>query len=186
MWPFSKLFKRNSISHNLEQFNATLFNEQDKQFMQRAIELAQHAESLNEVPVGAVIVKEGQVIGEGFNQPIAKSDPSAHAEIMALRSAGESIGNYRLIDATAYVTLEPCAMCAMAMVHARVKRVVYGARDLKTGACGSVFPLIDSEHHNHQIVVEGGLMSDECSALLSQFFKRRRREKKQQKLSSNQ
>lgn len=185
MWPFSKLFNRKSSSSQGESIVTPAFDVQDKQFMQRAIELAQHAESLNEVPVGAVVVKDGKIIGEGFNQPIAQNDPSAHAEIMALRSAGLAINNYRLVDATVYVTLEPCAMCAMAMVHARVKRVIYGANDLKTGACGSVFPLIDSEHHNHRVEVDGGLLAEQCGTLLSNFFKRRRREKKQRKGSSN-
>lgn len=180
MWPFSKLFRRKT-SLSKEKPLPSSFDEQDRFFMQRAIELAKQAESFNEVPVGAVIVKDGEVIGEGFNQPIAKHDPSAHAEIMALRNAGEAINNYRLIDTTVYVTLEPCAMCAMAMVHARVKRVVYGANDLKTGACGSVFHLIESEHHNHRVTVEGGLLAEQCGLLLSNFFKRRRKEKKQQK-----
>jgi tRNA(adenine34) deaminase len=177
MWSLLRLFGGRKI---LRQSAAErpVFTESDRFYMQRAIELARQAESVNEVPVGAVLVRNGEIIGEGYNRPIGRCDPSAHAEILALRNAGQKLGNYRLIDTTLYVTLEPCAMCAMAMVHARVARVVYGAHDFKTGACGSVFSLINSPHHNHRIHVEGGLMAENCAQLLSSFFKRRRAEKK--------
>lgn len=157
----------------------TSLNEQnDHYFMQRAYELAQQAEQIDEIPVGAVVVHQGKIIAEGFNQSILQNDPSAHAEMIAIRQAGKYLNNYRLIDCTLYVTLEPCPMCAGLLVHSRIKRLVYASPDLKTGAAGSVFNLVSSELLNHQIEVDEGLMAKECSELLSGFFKRRRREKK--------
>jgi len=143
-------------------------------WMQRALELARQAEAGGEVPVGAVLVKEDQVVGEGWNAPIGEHDPTAHAEIRALRSAANRLGNYRLLDTTLYVTLEPCVMCAGAIIHARVKRVVYGATDPKTGAAGSVFNILNSELHNHRVQITSGVLEQECSALLKDFFQARR------------
>lgn len=146
----------------------------DQAFMTRALELARQARDRGEVPVGAIVVHEGAVIGEGFNQPISLADPSAHAEMQAIRMAARRLDNYRLLDATLYVTLEPCAMCAGAMVHARIKRLVYGAADPKTGATGSVFNLVQTERLNHRLEVEGGVMKKECGELLKDFFRKRR------------
>ncbi len=142
--------------------------------MQRAFELAQKAEENDEVPVGAVIVYQDKIIGEGWNQPISSNDPTAHAEIMALRDAGNRIGNYRLPETTMYVTLEPCAMCAGAIVHARIAKLVYATDDPKTGACGSVFNLLSTEKLNHKVEIEKGLLEDECRSLLQNFFKQKR------------
>ena len=151
----------------------------DSHWMAYALGLAHEAEALGEVPVGAVIVSEGKVIGEGFNKPIASRDPTAHAEIQAIRDAGLRIGNYRLPDATLYVTLEPCTMCAGAIVHARIDRVVYGASDPKGGACGSVFDLLPAdERFKTRVEVTAGVRAVECGTLLSRFFQRRRTEKK--------
>jgi tRNA(adenine34) deaminase len=148
---------------------------EDDRFMQRALELARHARDEDaEVPVGAVLVANGAVIGEGWNHSITGNDPSAHAEVMALRDAGKRLGNYRFPGATLYVTLEPCVMCSGALVHARVARVVYGADDPKTGAAGSVFDTLVSEKHNHRIAVEKGLRADEAGDLLRSFFRQRR------------
>jgi tRNA(adenine34) deaminase len=147
---------------------------QDAKWMQHAFELAQKAELHDEVPVGAVIVHEDQIIGEGWNQPISSNDPTAHAEIIALRDAGKKIGNYRLPNTTMYVTLEPCAMCAGAIVHARVEKLLYAADDLKTGACGSVFNLLQSEKLNHKVDIEKGILEEECRTLLQDFFKAKR------------
>lgn len=146
----------------------------DENFMRRALELAQRAQAHGEVPVGAVVVRDGTVIGEGWNQPIATNDPSAHAEMVALRAAAEKVRNYRLADTTLYVTLEPCAMCAGAMVHARVARVVYGAADPKSGAAGSVFNLLENDRLNHRARVAGGVLAEACGQLLRDFFERRR------------
>ena len=148
--------------------------ELDHQFMLQAIEQAQLAALEGEVPVGAVLVRDGKVISKAFNQPIAQHDPSAHAEMLALRAAAKSEENYRLPGSTLYVTLEPCAMCAGAMLHARVERVVYGAPDQKTGAAGSVLDVFSSKQINHQTTVEGGVMGEECGELLRSFFKERR------------
>ena len=142
--------------------------------MARALELARQAQGQGEVPVGAVIVYNGEIIGEGFNQPITLADPSAHAEMQAMRKAARRLDNYRLSDTTLYVTLEPCAMCAGAMVHARIKRLVYGAADPKTGATGSVFNLVQAEQLNHQLEVDGGIMDRECGELLRDFFRKKR------------
>lgn len=150
-------------------------NPDDQQWMRRALELAAHARDADgEVPVGAVVVLEGEIIGEGWNRNITLHDATAHAEILALRAAGERVGNYRIPGATLYATLEPCAMCAMALVHARVARVVYAASDPKTGAAGSVFDTLISDRHNHRIVVESGLLAEESSNLLRDFFRSRR------------
>lgn len=152
----------------------------DSHWMRHALTLAHQAEALGEVPVGAVIVAGGEIIGEGFNRPIAANDPTAHAEIQAIRDAGRRIGNYRLLNATLYVTLEPCAMCAGAVVHARIDRVVYGASDPKGGACGTVFDLLPAdERFNTTVEVTPGVLADECGTLLSQFFQRRRMEKRE-------
>jgi len=142
--------------------------------MRRALVLARYAEEGGEVPVGAVVVLDGEVIGEGWNQPIRSSDPSAHAEMIALRAAAARVGNYRLPGTILYATLEPCAMCAGAVVHARVARVVYGAADPKAGAGGSVFNLLGSERLNHRAVVTGGVLGEECGDLLRRFFQRQR------------
>ncbi|HJW27005.1 MAG TPA: tRNA adenosine(34) deaminase TadA [Rhodocyclaceae bacterium] len=147
----------------------------DEFFMREAISLARAAECLGEVPVGAVVVRDGQIVGRGFNTPIGESDPTAHAEISALRDAARNLGNYRLPGCELYVTLEPCAMCAGAIMHARIARVVYGARDPKTGVHGSVVDLFGVERLNHHTVVEGGVLAEECSRMLSGFFAGRRR-----------
>jgi len=153
----------------------TSFSASDHAWMQRALELAGHArDAEDEVPVGALLVKDDAVLGQGWNRNITLHDPTAHAEIMALRAAGELLGNHRFPGSTLYVTLEPCAMCAMALVHARVARVVYAAADPKTGAAGSVFDTLVSERHNHRIRVESGLLADESGALLRDFFRSRR------------
>jgi tRNA(adenine34) deaminase len=148
--------------------------ELDQQYMLMAIEQAQLAAQSGEVPVGAVLVRDGQVIAKAFNQPIANHDPSAHAEMLALREAALSLENYRIPGSTLYVTLEPCAMCSGAMLHARIDRVVYGAPDPKTGAAGSVLDLFSSKQINHQTSVQGGIMGEECGQLLRDFFKGRR------------
>jgi tRNA(adenine34) deaminase len=148
--------------------------ELDRQFMQEALAQAKLAALAGEVPVGAVLVREGRIISTGFNQPISKSDPSAHAEMMALRAAAQAESNYRLPGTTLYVTLEPCTMCAGAMLHARVERVVFGASDPKTGAAGSVLHVFSEKQINHQTHVEGGIMAEECGQVLRDFFKGRR------------
>ncbi len=148
--------------------------ELDRQFMQQALSQAKLAAAAGEVPVGAVLVRDGQVISTGFNRPITNSDPSAHAEMMALRAAAQSESNYRLPGTTLYVTLEPCTMCAGAMLHARVDRVVFGAADPKTGAAGSVLNVFSEKQINHQTQVEGGIMGEECGQVLRDFFKERR------------
>ena len=151
----------------------------DSRWMEYALGLAHQAEAMGEVPVGAVIVADGEVIGEGCNNPIAGHDPTAHAEIQAIRDAGQRSGNYRLQNATLYVTLEPCAMCAGAIVHARIDRVVYGAADPKGGACGSVFDLLPADaRFNSDVEVTAGVLAEACGQLLSGFFQRRRMEKK--------
>ncbi|MRX27310.1 tRNA adenosine(34) deaminase TadA [Kangiella sp. HZ709] len=151
------------------------FSKQDLIFMQRALQLAAVAEEKGEVPVGAVLVKNNEILAEGYNQPIKNHDPSAHAEIMALRQAGQKLDNYRLIDTTLYVTLEPCAMCAMALVHARVARVVFATHDPRTGAAGSVLNILQDNSFNHQCDLESGLLQAEASEQLKQFFKRKRK-----------
>lgn len=142
--------------------------------MSRALELARIAEAAGEVPVGAVIVKDNQIIAEGWNCPIATHDPSAHAEMLAMRAAAQALQNYRLLDTTLYVTLEPCAMCAGAMVHARIKRLVYAATDPRAGAAGTIFNIAQHEALNHRLEVTGGVMAEECGATLRGFFQARR------------
>jgi len=146
----------------------------DACYMRLAITEARKAEALGEVPVGAVVVKDGTVIATGYNHPIATHDPTAHAEIMALRAASKVLGNYRLPGCELYVTLEPCAMCSGAMMHARLARVVYGATDPKTGACGSVLDLFAEDKLNHHTEVTGGVLAQECGTLLKEFFAMRR------------
>ncbi len=146
----------------------------DTAYMQVAMELATQAADAGEVPVGAVVVRDGAIVGRGYNQPVAESDPTAHAEIMAMRDAGKTLGNYRLADCDLYVTLEPCVMCAGAIMHARIRRVIFGARDPKTGACGSAIDLFAQPHLNHHAEVTGGILADEAVVLLQDFFSRRR------------
>lgn len=148
----------------------------DEDYMRLALAAADKARVAGEVPVGAVIVKEDEVIATGFNQPIGCHDPTHHAEIAALRAASEALGNYRLPGCTLYVTLEPCVMCAGAMMHARLARVVFGAADPKTGACGSVVNLFAEERLNHHADVVGGVLADECGTMLSSFFAERRQQ----------
>ena len=143
-------------------------------FMREALGLAGEAARAGEVPVGAVVVKDGRILGRGYNRPISSCDPTAHAEIVALREAAAAAGNYRLPGCELYVTLEPCAMCVGAMVHARIARVHFGATDPKTGACGSIVDLPAIAHWNHHGVFTGGLLAEECSALLRRFFAERR------------
>jgi tRNA(adenine34) deaminase len=150
------------------------FTDFDTECMQRALGLAREAAAAGEVPVGAVLVREGEILGEGRNQPIAQHDASAHAEMVVLRAAGQVAQNYRLPGSTLYVTLEPCPMCAGALVHARVERVVFAAADPRTGAGGSVFDLMRDARLNHRCVVEGGLLEAESAALLREFFAARR------------
>lgn len=142
--------------------------------MAHALQLAARAEREGEVPVGAVLVSDGAVIGEGWNRNLALNDPSAHAEIMALRDAGQHCGNHRLPGATLYVTLEPCIMCAGAMIHARIERLVFGAFDPKTGAAGGCFDILGDERHNHRVAVTGGCEEQACSEILKAFFRARR------------
>ena len=149
-------------------------DERDERFMRHALGLAQRAREEGEVPVGAVVVLDEKVIGEGWNRPISASDPTAHAEIQAMRAAASTRKNYRLVGATLYVTLEPCAMCVGAMFHARLRRVVFGAADPKTGAAGSTVNLFEEKRLNHHALVQGGVLAAECGALLSSFFAARR------------
>ncbi|PJC86602.1 tRNA adenosine(34) deaminase TadA [Vibrio sp. HA2012] len=146
--------------------------------MRKAMELAAMAEQEGEVPVGAVLVKDGQIIAQGWNRSIGEHDATAHAEIQVLRKAGQQLGNYRLTDTTLYVTLEPCPMCAGALLHSRVKRIVYGAPDLKAGAAGTVLDLFASQAAYHYAVIESGLLESECREQLQAFFRRRRKEQK--------
>ena len=156
----------------------------DVQMMRRALELADNAEELGEIPVGAVLVDDsGKIIGEGWNLSIVNSDPTAHAEIVALRHAAQCIQNYRLLNTTLYVTLEPCTMCAGAILHSRIKRLVFGASDAKTGAVGSRFHFFDDYKMNHSLEITGGVLQEECSRKLSAFFQKRREQKKAEKTS---
>ncbi|AVR05464.1 tRNA adenosine(34) deaminase TadA [Pluralibacter gergoviae] len=152
--------------------------EQHEYWMRHALTLARRAWDEGEVPVGAVLVHEGNVIGEGWNRPIGRHDPTAHAEIMALRQGGAVLQNYRLINATLYVTLEPCVMCAGAMVHSRIARLVFGARDAKTGAAGSLMDVLHHPGMNHRVEITEGVLGAECASLLSDFFRQRREQKK--------
>ncbi len=144
-------------------------------WMEKALFLAQKAEAVSEVPVGAVLVKDNQLIAEGWNQPITSHDATSHAEIMAMRAAGKKLNNYRLINTTMYVTLEPCSMCVGAMIHARVSKVVYGAPEPRTGALGGAFDLLAANQHNHVFEVEAGVLADESKTLLQNFFRSRRK-----------
>lgn len=157
------------------------FSAQDEYFMRRAMQLAEKAEEEGEVPVGAVLVKDEEVIAEGWNRVIGQHDATAHAEIQVIRQAGAVLQNYRLLDTTLYVTLEPCPMCAGALLHSRVKRIVYGAPDLKAGAAGTVLDLFASQAAYHYASVEKGLLEDECRVQLQTFFQRRRKEIKAKK-----
>ncbi|WP_244182887.1 tRNA adenosine(34) deaminase TadA [Pantoea wallisii] len=150
----------------------------DEYWMRHALVLAQRAWEQGEVPVGAVLVQGDKVIGEGWNRPIGQCDPTAHAEIMALRQGGKILENYRLLDTTLYVTLEPCVMCAGAMVHSRITRLVYGAKDEKTGAAGSLLDVIGHPGMNHQIEIASGVLAEACATMLSDFFRMRREEKR--------
>lgn len=162
------------------------FSPFDVAMMRQAIDQAHNAMLHGEVPVGAVLVKDGQVIATGYNHPIGSHDPTAHAEIRALRMAAEQLGNYRVGEATLYVTLEPCLMCLGAMLHARLTRVVFGASDPKTGVCGSVLDLPAHGQLNHQTRVEGGLLADECGRLLQRFFAERRAQRRAERLARQQ
>jgi len=153
----------------------------DEKYMRRAIELAEQGEALGEVPVGAVIVCNDEIVGEGFNQPITSHDPTAHAEVVALRSAANSIQNYRVIDSTLYVTLEPCTMCVGALIHARISRLVFGTNEPKAGAVVSQSQLLDASYFNHRIEMQNGVLAEECQHQLSDFFRRRREELKQRR-----
>ena len=160
--------------------------EQDEYWMQQALKYADKAEKQNEIPVGAVLVKDGKMLGAGWNQSICNHDPSAHAEMMAIRQAGKQVQNYRLTDCTLYVTLEPCPMCAGLLVHGRIKRLVYGAADSKTGAAGSIMDIVRDPQLNHQLEVSSGVMAEQCSKKLSDFFRRRRQEIKTAKKQARQ
>lgn len=154
--------------------------QEERAYMEHALMLAQRAMAEGEVPVGAVVVLDRRIVGEGWNRPISTNDPTAHAEIVAMRDAATRLGNYRLNEASLYVTLEPCPMCAGAIVHARVRRVVYAATDPKGGAAGSVFDLLPTDQRfNHQVKVEGGLLQEQSSELLRSFFRQRREQQKE-------
>lgn len=146
--------------------------------MRHALSLADNAQQQGEIPVGAVLVKDDQIIGEGWNQSISMHDPSAHAEMMAIRDAGKNLQNYRLVNSCLYVTLEPCTMCAGLLIHSRIHRLVFAASDFKTGAVGSLFDLLADPRMNHQVEVKGGVLAQECGDKLSAFFKLRREQKK--------
>lgn len=163
--------------------NVVADNNNDEYWMRYAMALAERARKNDEVPVGAVLVHQGKVIAEGWNHPIASHDPTAHAEMMALRAGGQALSNYRLLDTTLYVTLEPCAMCAGAMVHSRIARLVFGASDAKTGSAGSLLDIPGHPGMNHRISVEGGVLAEECAGQLSAFFRDRRAQKKALRLA---
>lgn len=156
--------------------------EQDDYWMRHALKLADNAQQQGEIPVGAVLVKDNQIIGEGWNQSISLHDPSAHAEMMAIRQAGKNLQNYRLVNSCLYVTLEPCSMCAGLLIHSRITRLVFGASDFKTGAVGSLFDLLGDLRMNHRIEVKGGILQQESGNKLSSFFKLRRGQKKLSKI----
>ena len=149
----------------------------DEEWMQQAFQLAKKSEGQGEVPVGAIIVYQNEIIGKGWNQPILLHDPTAHAEIIALREAGRKMHNYRLLESAMYVTLEPCAMCAGAIVQARISRLVYAVEDKKTGACGSVFNIVQTEELNHSVEITKGILERECQTLIKNFFKEKRLKK---------
>jgi tRNA(adenine34) deaminase len=173
-----KLNQQQKSSVEVRHFSDNGENEVDAAFMRQALLLEQKAQAIGEVPVGAVIVVDSMIVGQGYNQSIALHDPSAHAEMLALREAAKNLENYRVLDATLYVTLEPCPMCAGALVHGRVKRIVFGAYDQKTGAAGTTMNLVQHDLLNHKIEVTGGCLQEECSAQISAFFRQRRRQKK--------
>ncbi|GAB4122697.1 MAG: hypothetical protein Fur0026_14700 [Sideroxydans sp.] len=152
----------------------------DEDYMRAALEQARLAAEAGEVPVGAVVVRDGEIVGRGFNAPITRHDPTAHAEMMAMRDAARYLGNYRLVGCELFVTLEPCVMCVGAMFHARIARVVYGAKEPKTGAAGSVFNLFTEPRLNHHARIEGGVLAEECGKRLSDFFAARRAQQKMQ------
>ncbi len=163
------------LSHLIPDFSKQNLASRDHYWMQYALKMAERAQQLDEIPVGAVLIAADQIIGEGWNQPITTSDPTAHAEIIALRQATHAIQNYRLpVNCTLYVTLEPCAMCAGALLNARLTRLVYGALDAKAGAVASVFSLLDNLQLNHRITWEGGCLATSCANLLQNFFRKRR------------
>jgi tRNA(adenine34) deaminase len=153
----------------------------DEQFMRRAIELAQQAAAVGEVPVGALVVKDGQVIGDGYNQPITSCDPTGHGEIIAMRNAATALGNYRLSGCDLYVTIEPCTMCVGAMVHARIGKIIFGAREPRAGALESQLRLMDESHYNHSIEWQGGVLAEDCGGLISGFFRAKRAAEKASK-----
>lgn len=161
-------------------------NNTDEYWMNYALQLAQKAAEEGEVPVGAVIVRDGSILGEGWNSPITKHDPTAHAEIVALRNAGENLQNYRLPGATLYVTIEPCTMCAGAIVHARIARIVYGACEPKAGVVESHPCVFDGAHFNHKVIYQGGVLARQCTQLMSDFFQQRRLDKKMKKIKSSE
>lgn len=160
-------------------------SENDQHWMQQALYLADKAKEQGEIPVGAILVRDNQIIGKGWNQSIALNDPSAHAEMMAIRDAANNIQNYRLINTTLYVTLEPCPMCAGLLVHSRIDKLVFGAADRKTGAAGSLMCLVNDSRLNHQVSVVSGVLAEQCSEKLSEFFRLRRAQKKAQKLQKD-
>ncbi|MDN0123355.1 tRNA adenosine(34) deaminase TadA [Yersinia aleksiciae] len=172
-----------SADNNLSSECVSTAEYSDEYWMQRALTLALRAQEEGEVPVGAVLVLDNQVIGEGWNRSIRDNDPTAHAEIMALRQGGQAVQNYRLLEATLYVTLEPCVMCAGAMVHSRIRRLVYGANDLKTGAAGSLVDILRHPGMNHQVEISAGVLADACSHQLSAFFRLRREQQKVLKIA---
>lgn len=153
----------------------------DEKYMRRAIELAEQGERLGEIPVGAVIVCDDVIIGEGFNQPISSHDPTAHAEVVALRAAANHVKNYRLVNSTLYVTLEPCTMCVGALIHARIARLVFGTTEPKAGAVVSQSQLLDASYFNHRMAMQSGILAESCQHQLSDFFRRRREQHKQRK-----
>ena len=150
----------------------------DEEFMRRAFALAEQAAAVGEVPVGALVVKDGAVIGEGYNQPISSCDPTGHAEIIAMRSAAQRLGNYRLSGCDLYVTIEPCTMCVGAMVHARIDKIVFGAKEPRAGALESQLRLMNESHYNHSIDWQGGVLAEECGAIISRFFRAKRAKEK--------
>ena len=175
------VFKIHRTFH-LKNLMTELQHQLDEQFMRHALMLADKAEALGEIPVGAVLVsEEGEILGEGWNLSIIDSDPTAHAEIVALRQGGQTLQNYRLLNATLYVTLEPCTMCAGAILHSRIKRLVFGASDYKTGAVGSRFHFFDDYKMNHTLEITSGVLAEKCGQKLSDFFKKRREQKKEEK-----